>query len=223
MSNRDKVEEVRAYDDLYQWIWQFRKILEGNKSHQNHSLPISEKYIDLSKAVFIEDPDLLGKIELPQLDSVTVAFEHLLVAMAEHRWVRVRYGINEFLKVYLYHLLKSSSSEEAKKETKRYLSVIRYIFEYGLSPAFPYTESLWSYLSACLESTGMTLARHDRWDAVEVLLIETANMGRHAAREGLQTAPLQHFLRRLENHCRHHGNDEKIASLARNLRFNLEV
>ncbi|QGG47585.1 hypothetical protein [Heliorestis convoluta] len=224
MSEQYSFEDGQAYDDLYHWIWQFRKILSGDCARQERQLPISDQYIDLSKGLLLEDPAILEPIILPELDCVTVAFEQLLQAMAEHRWVRVRYGINEFLKVYLYHILQSTSTEDTKKETTRYLSVIRHIFEYGLSPSFPFTESLWSFLSTCLETTGLTLARYDQWQAIEVLLLETATMGRLAAREGLQTAPLQHFFRRLENQCRLQGDEEKkIANLARNLRFNLEV
>ncbi|WP_041313965.1 hypothetical protein [Heliomicrobium modesticaldum] len=104
------------------------------------------------------------------------------------------------------------------------MDLIGLIFEYGHSSAFPFSESLWTYLSACLESVGLALAEQELWQALKVVIEETAAMGRQAARSGLQTAPLQHFLRRLEDSCHNKGEDgREIARLARNLRFNLEV
>ncbi|MBM7866743.1 hypothetical protein GTO89_03865 [Heliobacterium gestii] len=150
--------------------------------------------------------------------------ECLLDAMAGHRWFRVRYGINELFKKYLRDLVEPNTTFDTEEQTRRYMELTSLIFEYGHSPAFPFSESLWTYLSACLESVGLVLAEQQLWRALSVVIEETAAMGRQAARSGLQTAPLQHFLRRLEDSC--HGKGEggrEIARLARNLRFNLEV
>lgn len=212
-------------EELYAWIIQFKQVLAIKVPFMppGYAQPAAP-YIDLSLGPPALERLSSSENDLPILDSVTLAFELLLKALAAHSLVRVRFGVNELLKDYLRKLFQSIPTSDPGDLTHRYLEIIHQIFEYGRSPSFPFGDSLWSYVSACMESIGLTLADQSQWKALRVLLIEAAAMGRQAARDGLQTAPLQHFLRRLENTCRLRGEEAKsVARLARNLRFNLEV
>ncbi|WP_170291635.1 hypothetical protein [Heliobacterium mobile] len=206
-------------EELYLWVRQFQqKLLPA---------PSPSTYIDLNEGPPSSEQLSALEQDRPPISGELIAFEHLLQAMAEHRWLRVRFGINELLKHYLRSItgiFNVSNGIDPGDVTRRYMEMIQWVFEYGHSPSFPFSESLWTYLSACLESVGITLAGQNQWESLQVLIVETATMGRQAARSGLQTAPLQHFLRRLENTCRDKGEGgREIARLARNLRFNLEV
>lgn len=193
-------------------------------------------YFDLGSEHFTLDKLLLSEADLPEQDGLAMTFALMVRALASHRLDLLRFGVNEILKSYLRCILTENFPEgekEEKRYTKRYMEVLRLIFEYARSEVFPFTESLWTYLASCLQTAGLALVRSQRWETASLFLIDSAEMGRIAARDGLPTTTLQHFLRRVENTClpfnnngtepNPHDSCQMLAQLAHNLRFNLEV
>ncbi|MDD2422080.1 MAG: hypothetical protein PHC60_07500 [Heliobacteriaceae bacterium] len=208
--------------DLYGWLRRFKTALAGPPvPTPAYELPA---YVDLSRGPVTPAELAAWETDYPPFDGLTAAFELLLAALAAHQLTRVCLGINELLKHYLSTLFQAGPPADPEKHTHYYLHPLRQVFEYGRSPGFPFPDSLWAHLSACLTATGLTLVQENQWPALKVLLPEIADLGRQAARDGLPTAHLQHFFRRLEDSCQSQGKEAKsVSRLARNLRFNLEV
>ncbi|HWI54597.1 MAG TPA: hypothetical protein VNT57_02815 [Desulfobacteria bacterium] len=199
-------------ESLEQFLNKIRTTLENSVFNQD-----TDCYPDLSN---IRNPvsteDLTSPVT-PQ--DCLVSFQEIIVnEITKCNSDKIKIGINELLK----HLLTTITPEQEHYLSERYLYRLRMIFKRCLMPDFPFPEEIWNYICDCLRSVGAYLVENDYYIAAQEIIDSLAQMGRIAALKGMPTANTQSSLRLIENEAL--ARDQKrLASVAKNARFNLET
>lgn len=176
-----------------------------------------DKYLDLAATEEALLPELLLTREIPAPD--LSYFQEIVTAeIFKCNLDKVKIGINELLK----HFLLNINGDNEKILAEDYLYRLRLLFKRCLLPDFPFPEEIWNYICESLRTTGTYVVEKGYFLAARELIESLSQMGRIAASKGMPTASTQSSLRIVENMALE-MNQSKLASFAKNARFNLET
>ncbi|KUO53595.1 MAG: hypothetical protein APF76_12365 [Desulfitibacter sp. BRH_c19] len=174
-------------------------------------------YLDLAECYKLLEDDLSRSEKLP-FEPLSEAFALIVNGLNRNSLDNTKIGINELLKFYLRKIQKANQ----EKCTHLFLIRINCVFVYSLLPSFPFTDMLWQYICKCIQPVGFYLLEKQLTEACLIFSDYIAIMGKIAAREGLPTDKLQHYLRMTETKALEIGLDQ-LAGHVKNHRHNLEL
>jgi len=180
--------------------------------------PIAENgYLDLGKSKAITEELLHTDNSFPY-NPLAEAYQLIVVALNERNLDKVKLGVNEILKTYL----KIISDDNQETVTHEFIERIKLIFRFSLLQSFPYSNFLWLYICRSVQTVATYLLEKSYTSACKIFLEYIADMGKTAAKEGLRTDILQHFLVMFEINASEKGFED-LAGEAKNHRHNLET
>lgn len=177
---------------------------------------ILKGYLDLAEHYRIFDENLQAVDNL-FFEPLSEAFCLIINELNKNNIDKAKMGINELLKFYLRKVKKDNQG----RCTHLFMTRIKYIFLYSLLDSFPFTELLWQYMCKCIQPVGFYLLEKQLNEACLVYSDYIFIIGKAAARKGLPTDKLQHFLRMTEVKALEAGLD-KLAGHVKNHRHNIE-
>ncbi len=199
-------------DKIDTYLTKIRDVLAQSSPNED-----SQTYLDLAAVEKLTSPgDLL--LSVPPGDGLMGFQEIMMAEIARCNSDKIKIGINELLK----HLLVTIDKNTEQYLAERHLYRLRMIFKRCLIPSFPFPEEIWNYICDCLRNTGSFLVEREYYTASREVIDSLTAMGRTAALKGLPTATTQSALRSIENTALQ-KNERKLASIAKNARFNLET
>ena len=178
---------------------------------------VNKGYLDLSLSTTITE-ELLQTDDNFSYNPLAEAYQVIVSALNQRNLDKVKLGVNEILKTYL----KIISPDNQETITHEFMDRIKWIFRFSLLQSFPYSNFLWLYICRCLQSVATYLLERAYTTACKVFLEYIAEMGKTAAKEGLRTDILQHFLVMFEISASEKGLED-LAGEAKNHRHNLET
>ncbi|WP_028306903.1 hypothetical protein [Desulfitibacter alkalitolerans] len=177
---------------------------------------IFKDYLDLAEHYRILD-EHLQTVDKLSFDPLSEAFCLIINELNRNKLDKGKMGINELLKFYLRKVQKDNQVGC----THLFMTRIKYIFLYSLLDSFPFTELLWRYMCKCIQPVGFYLLEKQLNEACLIYSDYISIIGKTAARHGLPTDKLQHFLRMTEVKALEVGLD-KLAGHVKNHRHNIE-
>lgn len=204
-------------DSLNRFIQKLKEILNQVEVPSDKYEITYANYLDLGHQTKIPFKKLFQEEKIPQ-DMIAEAFSLIIKYMSHNDLDKIKFGLNELLKSYL----KKINHDNQKNCTNMFLPRIISVFLCSLLPSFAFRDLLWQYLCRCLQSCGFYLISQQLTEANHIYSDYVAYMGKTAAREGLPTDKIQHFLRMTEVKALESGNDQ-LAGHVKNLRHNLEI
>lgn len=186
-------------------------------SPDNEDNNLTPNYVDLAECYKVLEDDLNISEKLPY-NPLSEAFCLIVTELSRNNLDTSKIGVNELFKFYLRKIGKNNQGNC----THLFLIRINYIFVFSLLPSFPFREFLWKYICKCIQPVGFYLLEKQLIDACLIFSDYVASIGKIAAREGLPTDKLQHYLRMTETKALEIGLDQ-LAGHVKNHRHNLET